>query len=136
MVIGDPYERSGSPDEISDVDAMRKKIRYLYLCKKCGRSFDSGSKLEKCKFCEWGDIKELHNRIPDKNYNYICSGCNTGFKEPPMTTCPECAQEIVSRQEWIAKKRTRKTEFLKNSIYDLYRRTKDSYYKNMSRFKK
>jgi DNA-directed RNA polymerase subunit RPC12/RpoP len=75
-------------------------FQYLYLCKKCARSFETKKETQACKFCS-SPVKELldetTNSILKKNkYYYSCKSC--GKKEiihVKKKTCV-CGAEIAT----------------------------------------
>ena len=80
-----------APSELSDSHEHSKKFLYLYICKKCIRSFESQTATDKCKFCD-GDVKLIDNR---QLYTFVCPGCYKKFTAKKAEKCPRCGSKFL-----------------------------------------
>ena len=87
----------------------RHRMNYLYLCKKCRRSFDSKAEKKFCKFCSGEIIQLMHVDRLEKNimqktkprFQYVCSVCDTLFdSEEPVNACPVCRTKWLHTYKW------------------------------------
>lgn len=83
-------------------EMSRRNFRYLYLCNKCKRSFDSKIELAQCKFCNH-IVLELSRSplIKDQNFRFYCVKCEKNFISSMLrSNCEICGNKILHFYSW------------------------------------
>ncbi len=83
-------------------ESSRKNFKYLYLCNKCKRSFDSKIELAQCKFCSH-EVLELSRSpiLKENNFRFYCAKCEKNFiSSMPQGRCEICASKIIRFYTW------------------------------------
>ncbi len=92
-----------APSELDQFHEFRKKFPYLYICKKCVRSFDAEKPTNKCKFCG-GEVKEIEkdDRLSAKPmYTYVCPMCYKEFVAESAEKCVRCGGKFLHKYKTV-----------------------------------
>jgi len=99
------YSSAGQGDVDDFHEFREKKFNFLYLCKKCARSFDAINAMEQCKYCS-SPVTELaakkrHPLLTASYYRYYCPKCERTFRSAVKhEECQVCGLRTISVYKW------------------------------------